>query len=184
MKHAFVSLSVAALLAACAYDGYNLQPGVPEAEVVRTMGKPAMELNNPDGSRLLNAPKSGRKIAVRFPGPVTNNKLAARGSKHLPAIERPITSGIPGVKLGRGRVRGFGDRSGEHYGRPCGPRDRTEADAGSGDLGWFGSGLPGILGRPGEVIGVCGVVVVALVDADAAKRVRRAVRSRRRGRLW
>jgi len=57
MRHPLLALTLFA--AACAsYDGRGLQPGVTsEAEVRRTMGQPALELNNPDGSRALAYPK-------------------------------------------------------------------------------------------------------------------------------
>jgi hypothetical protein len=47
------------LLAACAsYDGRGLQPGMAnEGEVRRTMGEPALELRNPDGTRQMAYPK-------------------------------------------------------------------------------------------------------------------------------
>lgn len=47
------------LLAACAsYDGLGLRPGVAsEGEVRRTMGEPAIELGNPDGSRQMAYPR-------------------------------------------------------------------------------------------------------------------------------
>jgi hypothetical protein len=52
-------LCLALFLAACAsYSGSGLQPGVSsEDEVRRTMGPPALELSNPDGSRQLAYPK-------------------------------------------------------------------------------------------------------------------------------
>ena len=58
MKHAFV-LALAATAAGCAsYDGYNLRPGSStEAQVRGTMGTPAMEFRNPDGSRALVYPR-------------------------------------------------------------------------------------------------------------------------------
>ena len=57
MRHSLLALSLFA--AACAsYDGRGLQPGVTsESEVRRTMGPPALELDNPDGSRTLAYPK-------------------------------------------------------------------------------------------------------------------------------
>src|SRR6185436_19126489 len=55
----FAPLSLALFLAACAsYSGRGLQPGVSsEDEVRRTMGPPALELANPDGSRQLAYPR-------------------------------------------------------------------------------------------------------------------------------
>ena len=52
-------LFAASLLAACAaYDGLGLRPGVEtETDVRRTMGPPALELPNPDGSRQLAYPR-------------------------------------------------------------------------------------------------------------------------------
>jgi hypothetical protein len=49
----------ALLLAACAsYGGRGLRPGAStEAEVRATMGEPAMQLSNPDGSRQLAYPR-------------------------------------------------------------------------------------------------------------------------------
>lgn len=44
-------------LAACAsFDGSSLRPGDSEAEVVRTLGEPALRLANPDGTRELVYP--------------------------------------------------------------------------------------------------------------------------------
>jgi len=59
------------ILSACAaYDGTGLRPGVSSAEdVMRTMGPPAMELANADGSKSLAYPKgyySGRTFMVRL----------------------------------------------------------------------------------------------------------------------
>jgi len=53
------SVSLAMLLAACAsYDGGGLRPGASSMEEVhRTMGPPALELPNPDGSRQLVYPR-------------------------------------------------------------------------------------------------------------------------------
>jgi hypothetical protein len=46
------------LLAGCASDGAGLKPGVSSAEeVVRSMGPPALEIANPDGSRNMAYPK-------------------------------------------------------------------------------------------------------------------------------
>ena len=58
MKHAILAL-LGILLAACAsYSGYNLQAGTSTRDdVVRTMGAPAMEFPNPDGSRRLAYPR-------------------------------------------------------------------------------------------------------------------------------
>ena len=59
------------VLSACAtaYDGSNLRPGVSSAEeAVRTMGPPAMEIANPDGSKSLAYPKgyyTGQTFMVR-----------------------------------------------------------------------------------------------------------------------
>ena len=62
----FLSLG---LSACAAYDGSGLRPGVSSAEeVVRTMGPPALELANPDGSKSLAYPKgyfSGQTFMVR-----------------------------------------------------------------------------------------------------------------------
>jgi hypothetical protein len=57
MTRSFVLLVL--LAAACAsYDGRGLRPGVSsEDEVRRTMGPPALELSNPDGSRQLAYPR-------------------------------------------------------------------------------------------------------------------------------
>ena len=57
MKRLLRPAWVLALLAGCAsYDGYNLRPGASQDDVVRTMGAPAMDLANPDGSRELVYP--------------------------------------------------------------------------------------------------------------------------------
>lgn len=73
-------VALAVSLAGCAVDGYNLQPGVSTADdAVRSMGTPAMEFANPDGSRSLAYPRGplgmqtfmvdvgrdGRVLAVR-----------------------------------------------------------------------------------------------------------------------
>jgi hypothetical protein len=58
MKQAFAACALAFLLAACAsYSGYNLRPGATEDDVLRTMGRAAMEFRNPDGSRELAYPR-------------------------------------------------------------------------------------------------------------------------------
>jgi hypothetical protein len=63
-------LVLSTLLSACAaYDGSGLRPGVSTAEeAVRTMGPPALEIPNPDGSKSLAYPKgyySGQTFMVR-----------------------------------------------------------------------------------------------------------------------
>ena len=58
MKHALQALLLLALAGCASYDGYNLRPGVSsEDELLRTMGRPAMEFRNPDGSRQLAYPR-------------------------------------------------------------------------------------------------------------------------------
>ena len=55
----YPALFLASFLAACAsFDGLGLRPGVAsEGEVRRTMGEPALEMANPDGSRELAYPR-------------------------------------------------------------------------------------------------------------------------------
>jgi len=57
------------ILSACATYGTALQPGVSSAEeAVRTMGPPALEVANPDGSRSLAYPQgyyTGQTVMVR-----------------------------------------------------------------------------------------------------------------------
>jgi|SRR5665213_1183838 len=49
--------SCCVVLAGCAsFDGSSLRAGASEADVVRTMGEPALRLANPDGSRALVYP--------------------------------------------------------------------------------------------------------------------------------
>jgi hypothetical protein len=57
MRHFLLVL--AAFAAGCAaYDGLGLRPGVAsEDQVRRTMGEPALELRNPDGSRQMAYPR-------------------------------------------------------------------------------------------------------------------------------
>jgi len=59
MTRSIACIAFALLGAACAsYSGRGLQPGVSsEDEVRRTMGAPAMELGNPDGSKQLAYPR-------------------------------------------------------------------------------------------------------------------------------
>ena len=59
MPRILPSLTLAGLLAACAaYDGHGLRPGASTVDDVRrTMGPPALELPNPDGSRQLAYPR-------------------------------------------------------------------------------------------------------------------------------
>jgi len=70
MKPAFLLASLLAAVAGCAsYDGYNLRPGVStEAEVRGTMGTPAMEFRNPDGSRELVYPRGPIGTQTFFAG--------------------------------------------------------------------------------------------------------------------
>jgi hypothetical protein len=58
MKHATLAI-VLVLAAACAsYGGRDIQPGVStQADAVRSMGPPALELANADGSRRLAYPR-------------------------------------------------------------------------------------------------------------------------------
>lgn len=80
MERLLFLVALAVSLASCAVDGYNLRPGVSTAEdAVRSMGEPAMEFANPDGSRSLAYPRGplgvqtfmvdlgrdGRVLAVR-----------------------------------------------------------------------------------------------------------------------
>lgn len=58
MKHATLGLLLAILAACASYSGYTLQPGASRLdEVVRTMGRPAMEFPDADGSRRLAYPR-------------------------------------------------------------------------------------------------------------------------------
>jgi hypothetical protein len=59
MKHAALASILVIVLAGCAsYSGYNLRPGVStEDEARRTMGPPAAEYANADGSRELAYPR-------------------------------------------------------------------------------------------------------------------------------
>lgn len=58
MKHAILGLFLAILAGCASYGGYNLRPGSSRVdEVLRTMGTPAMEFPNPDGSRRLAYPR-------------------------------------------------------------------------------------------------------------------------------
>jgi hypothetical protein len=52
MRSAIILQLLALLLAACTPFGL-VRPGAPEAEMRRSMGTPAMEFDNPDGSRQL-----------------------------------------------------------------------------------------------------------------------------------
>jgi hypothetical protein len=58
MKHATFAVLIVLLAACASYNGYNLQPGTSTRDdVVRTMGNPAMEFPDPDGSRRLAYPR-------------------------------------------------------------------------------------------------------------------------------
>jgi outer membrane protein assembly factor BamE (lipoprotein component of BamABCDE complex) len=58
MKHATVCIAAILLAGGCAGStGMNLRPGVPETEVRASMGSPAMELRDPDGTRILYYPR-------------------------------------------------------------------------------------------------------------------------------
>jgi Small protein A (tmRNA-binding) len=80
MKLFVPCIALALALGGCAIDGANLQPGVSTADdAMRSMGRPAMEFSNPDGSRELAYPRGplglqtfmvdvggdGRVLAVR-----------------------------------------------------------------------------------------------------------------------
>ena len=63
------------VLAGCAsYSGASLAPGVPEAQVRATMGAPAMEVRDADGTRLLYYPRGplGNQTYVAAIGPEGN----------------------------------------------------------------------------------------------------------------
>ncbi|HET9651985.1 MAG TPA: hypothetical protein VFP36_07335 [Usitatibacter sp.] len=58
MKPVLCALALLTLGACASYDGYSLRPGTStEDEVRRTMGQPAMEFRNPDGTRELAYPR-------------------------------------------------------------------------------------------------------------------------------
>src|SRR5207237_4624368 len=69
------ALALALALAGCAsFSGSSLAPGTPEAQVRATMGAPAMELRDPDGTRLLYYPRGplGNQTYVAEVGPDGN----------------------------------------------------------------------------------------------------------------
>jgi hypothetical protein len=53
----WIPCTVLLLLASCAYQEMSLRPGSTVGEAVRTLGPPALELSNPDGSKQLAYPK-------------------------------------------------------------------------------------------------------------------------------
>jgi outer membrane protein assembly factor BamE (lipoprotein component of BamABCDE complex) len=57
MRNVALLLASLLVIAGCAATGGNLQPGASEMEVRSAMGAPAMELRDPDGTRLLYYPK-------------------------------------------------------------------------------------------------------------------------------
>jgi outer membrane protein assembly factor BamE (lipoprotein component of BamABCDE complex) len=58
MKRAILAFALLSAAGCASYDGYNLKPGTStEDEVRRTMGAPALEFQNPDGSRELAYPR-------------------------------------------------------------------------------------------------------------------------------
>jgi hypothetical protein len=58
MKHATLAVLLFILGGCASYSGSNLQPGVStQADAVRSMGPPAMEFANADGSRQLAYPR-------------------------------------------------------------------------------------------------------------------------------
>ena len=69
------ALTTALVLAGCAsFSGSSLAPGTPEPQVRATMGAPAMELRDPDGTRLLYYPRGplGNQTYVAEVGPEGN----------------------------------------------------------------------------------------------------------------
>jgi outer membrane protein assembly factor BamE (lipoprotein component of BamABCDE complex) len=81
-------------LAGCvSFSGATLAPGTPEAQVRATMGAPAMEMRDPDGTRLLYYPR----------GPLGNQTyVAAIGPEgNLREIENVLTDGrFNGIRAG------------------------------------------------------------------------------------
>lgn len=87
MRRALHIACVALALSGCAsYDGYNLRPGTSRDEVVRTMGQPAMEFSEPDGSRELVYPR----------GPLGTQTFVADIGRDgaLKSIRQVLTDGV------------------------------------------------------------------------------------------
>ena len=68
------SLAAIALAGCAAITGPSLAPGTPEAQVRASMGAPAMEMRDPDGTRLLYYPRGplGNHTYVAAIGPEGN----------------------------------------------------------------------------------------------------------------
>ena len=68
------SLAAIALAGCASFSGSGLEPGTPEAQVRATMGPPAMEMRDPDGTRLLYYPRGplGNQTYVAAIGPEGN----------------------------------------------------------------------------------------------------------------
>ena len=88
---------LALLAAACAsYDGSGLRPGVASAdEVRRTMGAPALDLSNPDGSRQLVYPTGPMGTQTFIAQVGSDGKLQALGNvlneDHFYRVQRGLT---------------------------------------------------------------------------------------------
>lgn len=98
MKLLLACSAAALALAGCAsYDGYNLTPGTSRDEVVRTMGPPAMELPNPDGTHELVYPR----------GPMgTQTFMADIGrDEQLRSIRQVLTDDMFDGRITRGLTR-------------------------------------------------------------------------------